>query len=126
MIDFMVEHIEAHGYSARSRKEQAALETGIAQYLKENGIARTEKRPYFQGYVLQRLEIIAPRDLVPYFVEYPTISEVNNLVLMHRMQGSLSVADRRQLYMHLQHLQEVGLAERYLPTQEIQMIFCAQ
>ena len=47
MIEYILNYLELKGQIIASAAEEAAVETGISLYLKENGIDSEEKREYF-------------------------------------------------------------------------------
>ena len=119
MIEYILNYLELKGQIIAS---EAAVETGISLYLKENGIDSEEKREYFCRYVDRRLALIAPADLKRYFVEYPTISKVNQIAIEQDWDGTVPQERVAELYTLMEKLNAVGLYNKYIPAIEVKSI----
>lgn len=122
MIEYILNYLELKGQIIASAAEEAAVETGISLYLKENGIDSEEKREYFCRYVDRRLALIAPADLKRYFVEYPTISKVNQIAIEQDWDGTVPQERVAELYTLMEKLNAVGLYNKYIPAIEVKSI----
>ena len=122
MIEYILNYLESKGQIITSAAEEAAVETGISLYLKENGIDSEEKREYFCRYVDRRLALIAPADLKRYFVEYPTISKVNQIAIEQDWDGTVPQERVAELYTLMEKLNAVGLYNKYIPAIEVKSI----
>lgn len=122
MIEYILNYMESKGQIIASAAEQAAVETGIGLYLEENGIASEEKREYFRKYVDRHLALIAPADLKGYFVEYPTISKVNQIAIEQAWDGTVAPERVTELYTLMEKLNAAGLYNKYIPAVEIKSI----
>lgn len=119
MMDYILDYMGKKGVYASSWQEQEKLEQGIARYLLENGIDMDETRDYHKSYVFRHLEIIDLRDLKLYFMHYPLLSEINQIVIEYRNDGRLSDAQKEKLYFIMEHLYRCGLKEKYIPVDEV-------
>lgn len=122
MIEHILNYLELKGQIVASAAEEAAVETGISLYLEENGIDSEEKREYFRRYVDRRLALIAPVDLKSYFVEYPTISKVNQIAIEQDWDGTVPQERVAELYTLMEKLNAAGLYNKYIPTVEVKSI----
>ena len=122
MIEYILNYLELKGQIVASAAEEAAVETGISLYLEENGIDSEEKREYFRRYVDRRLALIAPADLKSYFVEYPTISKVNQIAIEQNWDGTVPQERVAELYTLMEKLNAAGLYNKYIPTVEVKSI----
>ena len=122
MIEYILNYLELKGQIIASAAEEAAVETGISLYLKENGIDSEEKREYFCRYVDRRLALIAPADLKRYFVEYPTISKVNQIAIEQDWDGTVPQERVAELYTLMEKLNAVGLYNKYIHDIEVKSI----
>lgn len=122
MIEYILNYLESKGQIIASVAEEAAVETGISLYLEENGIDSEEKREYFHRYVDRRLALIAPADLKSYFVEYPTISKVNQIAIEQDWDGTVPQERVAELYTLMEKLNAAGLYNKYIPTVEVKSI----
>lgn len=122
MIEYILNYLELKGQIIASAEEEAAVETGISLYLKENGIDSEEKREYFRRYVDRRLALIAPADLKRYFVEYPTISKVNQIAIEQDWDGTVPQERVAELYTLMEKLNAAGLYNKYIPAIEVKSI----
>lgn len=122
MIEYILNYMESKGQIIVSATEQAAVENGIGLYLEENGIDSEEKREYFRKYVDRRLALIAPTDLKGYFVEYPTISKVNQIAIEQAWDGTVAPERVTELYTLMEKLNAAGLYNKYIPAVEVKAI----
>ena len=122
MIEYILDYMESKGQIIASAAEQVAVGTGIGLYLEENGIDSEEKREYFRKYVDRHLALIAPADLKGYFVEYPTISKVNQIAIEQAWDGAVSYERVAELYTLMEKLNAAGLYNKYIPAVEVKSI----
>lgn len=122
MIEYILDYLESKGQIIASAAEEAAVETGISLYLEENGIDLDEKREYFRRYVDRHLALITPADLICYFVEYPTISKVNQIAIEQAWDGTVSQERVAELYTMMERLNVAGLYNKYIPAVEVKSI----
>lgn len=122
MIEYILNYMESKGQIIASAAEEAAVETGIGLYLEENGIDSEEKREYFRKYVDRHLALIAPADLKSYFVEYPTISKVNQIAIEQAWDGTVAPERVTELYTLMAKLNAAGLYNKYIPAVEVKSI----
>lgn len=122
MIEYILNYMESKGQIIVSATEQAAVENGIGLYLEENGIDSEEKREYFRKYVDRHLALIAPTDLKGYFVEYPTISKVNQIAIEQAWDGTVAPERVTELYTLMEKLNAAGLYNKYIPAVEVKAI----
>ena len=122
MIEYILDYLESKGQIIASAAEEAAVETGISIYLEENGIDLDEKREYFRRYVDRHLALITPADLIGYFVEYPTISKVNQIAIEQAWDGTVSQERVAELYTMMERLNVAGLYNKYIPAVEVKSI----
>ena len=122
MIDFVLEYMESKGICVESYAEQESIENGISLYLLENGIGADQSGDYYKQYVTRRLNLLNKDDLKTYFVEYPLMSDVLQIVMEYQSDGKLSddrVCDLRQ---KMKALYDCGLGDKYVPAMEIRQI----
>ncbi|MDO4344158.1 MAG: hypothetical protein Q4C50_05080 [Eubacteriales bacterium] len=119
MIEFVLDYMEQKGYWADAAAEQERLEQGIRLWLSENGISETATGEYYKKYVKDYLEMIAPQDLKSYFCCYPVISEIHQIAIEQKTDGSITEERRRRLYGLMKELHQSGLGEKYVPIQEV-------
>ena len=122
MIEYILDYLESKGQIIASAAAEAAVETGISLYLEENGIDLDEKREYFRRYVDRHLALITPADLIGYFVEYPTISKVNQIAIEQAWDGTVSQERVAELYTMMERLNVAGLYNKYIPAVEVKSI----
>ena len=122
MIEYILDYLESKGQIIASAAEEAAVETGISLYLEENGIDLDEKREYFRRYVDRHLALITPADLIGYFVEYPTISKVNQIAIEQAWDGTVSQERVAELYTMMERLNVAALYNKYIPAVEVKSI----
>ena len=122
MIEYILTYRESTGLIIASAEEEVAVETGISLYLEENGIDSEEKREYFRRYVDRHLALVAPADLKSYFVEYPTISKVNQIAIEQAWDGTVPQERVIELYTLLEKLNAAGLYNKYIPAVEVKSI----
>lgn len=122
MIEYILNYMESKGQIIASAAEEEAVETGIGLYLEENGIDSEEKREYFRKYVDRHLALIASADLKSYFVEYPTISKVNQIAIEQAWDGTVAPERVTELYTLMAKLNAAGLYNKYIPAVEVKSI----
>lgn len=122
MIEFVMDYMEQRNAFAKSQREQELLVNGITAYLTENGIAGDEKRPYFCRYVAGHLDLIEACDLKLYFIMYPFLSRIYQIITEFREDGSVSDSRRDDLYQSMNELYRCGLGEKYVPAVEVKQI----
>lgn len=122
MIEYILSYMESKGQIIVSAAEEAAVETGIGLYLEENGIDSEETREYFRKYVDRHLALIATADLKSYFVEYPTISKVNQIAIEQAWDGTVAPERVTELYTLMAKLNAAGLYNKYIPAVEVKSI----
>lgn len=122
MIDFILVYMEGRGICVESHAEQENIEKGISLYLLENGIEEDQSGDYYKQYVTRRLNLINKKDLKQYFINYPLLSDVFQIVMEYQLDGQLSddrVCDLRQ---KMKALYDCGLGDKYVPAMEIRKI----
>lgn len=122
MIEYILNYMESKGQILASSAEEAAVEDGIILYLEENGIDSKENWDYFRKYVDRHLALIAPTDLKSYFVEYPTISKVNQIAIEQVWDGTVAPERVTELYTLMAKLNAAGLYNKYIPAIEVKFI----
>lgn len=122
MMEFILNYMERKHVYAVSFKEQERLEQGIRLYLSENGIDSRENRIYYRNFVHRHLEQIAPEKLKAYFLLYPSLSEINQMVIEARSGAVISEERKRTLYFHLEKIEREELGADYVPIAEIKQI----
>lgn len=87
MIEYILNYMESKEQFVSTPAEAKAVERGIRMYLEENGISPEEKRGYFRRYTDRHLALIDPDNLKAYFIEYPTISRINQIAIEQSWEG---------------------------------------
>lgn len=122
MIDFILEYMANRNVYASSQEEQINIENGIKRYLFENGISENDTGAYYRKYVKSHMQILNIVDLKKYFVYYPVISKINQLVIEYQQDNQLSDKKKADLYQNMQILYTCGLDDKYVPAPEIKKI----
>lgn len=98
MIEYILDYLANRGVYAASQGEQQQMEDGIARYLQENGLEDGNTGAYYQKYVSNHLQKISASDLKAYFLNYGLISDVNQIAIEYRCDGSLPEERIKTLY----------------------------
>lgn len=122
MMEYILDYLENAGVCAESEQEQFALEDGITMYLVENGIDPSENRKYFTRFVDAHLALIDKEDLKIYFIEFPKLSQVKQIAIEYKCDGSVENDRVKELYTLMSELHNVGIGEKYVPAIEIREI----
>lgn len=122
MINYVLDYLQERGVCACSQREQTQLEAGILRFLQENGIRPDETRQYHRSYIRKHLSKVEPGDLKQYFMQYPLLSEVNQVVIEVRSSNTVTQEQRNRLYHLMECLHESGLGEKYIPVIEVKQI----
>lgn len=122
MIEYILDYLASKGIYAASQSEQEQLEAGIARYLWENGLEDGNTGAYYQKYVRNHLQKISAADLKAYFLNYGLISDVNQIAIEFKCDGSLPEERIKNLYQLMEKLHASGLGEKYVPILEIKQI----
>ena len=122
MIEYLLDYMADRGVYASSQREQELLESGIGRYLLESGIGENDTGEYYKKYVDGHLKVISAADLKPYFLNYPLISDVNQIVIEYQSDGELTEVRKKELYRLMEKLHFCGLGEKYIPIIEVKQI----
>lgn len=119
MKEYVLDYMGSRGVSASSRNEQEALEIGISRYLLESGIGEGPGSEYRKKYVCDHLQKVSTADLKAYFINYPLMSEVRQIVIEFKHVGSVPEDRKRKLYQLMELLYKSGLGDKFVPVMEI-------
>ena len=122
MMEYVLEYLEEMNVFASDTEEQDKLEEGILMFLSENGISEEDTVDYYRQYVLKRIQIINRDDIKRFFIQYPVISEVNQIVIEYNYDGILPKERVAELYKLMSRLYDCGLNDRYIPAQDVKQI----
>lgn len=122
MIEYILNYLANRGVYAASQGEQQQMEGGIASYLQENGLEDGNTGAYYQKYVSNHLQKISASDLKAYFLNYGLISDVNQIAIEYRCDGSLPEERIKTLYRLMEKMHACGLGEKYVPIIEVKQI----
>lgn len=122
MMEYVLEYLEEMNVFASDNEEQDKLEEGILMFLSENGISEEDTVDYYRQYVLKRIQIINRDDIKRFFIQYPVISEVNQIVIEYNYDGILPKERVAELYKLMYRLYDCGLNDRYIPAQDVKQI----
>lgn len=122
MMEYILDYLENAGVCAESEQEQIGLENGITMYLVENGIDQLEYRKYFTRFVDAHLALIDKEDLKTYFIEFPKLSQVKQIAIEYKCDGSVGNDRVKELYTLMSELHNAGIGEKYVPAIEIREI----
>lgn len=122
MMDYIFDYMEGKGIYAVNRAEQESIEKGIRLYLLENGIDADQSGDYYRQYISRRLELINKDDLKNYFIGYPLMSDVTQIVMEYQADGKLSDDRVNELREKMKLLFDCGLGDKYVPAMEIRQI----
>ena len=101
MIEYILDYLANRGVYAASQGEQQQMEDGIAS---------------------NHLQQISASDLKAYFLNYGLISDVNQISIEYRCDGSLPEERIKTLYRLMEKMHACGLGEKYLPIIEVKQI----
>lgn len=122
MIEYLLNYMAMQGVYALSKREQELLESGIDRYLLENGIGKNDKGEYYKNYLDGHLKTISLTDLKSYFMNYPLISDVNQIAIEYQSDGEIPKERKKELYKLMEKLYSCGLGEKYIPIIEVKQI----
>ena len=122
MLEYILDYLANRGVYAASQGEQQQMEDGIARYLQENGLEDGNTGAYYQKYVSNHLQQISASDLKAYFLNYGLISDVNQIAIEYRCDGSLPEERIKTLYWLMEKMHACGLGEKYVPIIEVKQI----
>ena len=122
MMDYILDYIESKGISAINQEEQESIEKGIRLYLLENGIEENQTGEYYRQYISRRLNLINKDDLKKYFIGYPLMSDVTQIVMEYQADGKLPDERVAELRKKMGLLFDSGLGDKYVPAMEIHQI----
>lgn len=122
MIDYILNYLADKDVCASSQEEQEALEAGISAYLLESGIDSNDTGDYYRAFVKAHLDRIADGDLKAYFLHYPLISGIRQIVIEFEYDKHISEDRKRELYRLMEQLHKCGLGEAYIPVAEVKQI----
>lgn len=122
IVDYILEYIENKGVSYFSELEYTNMLDGIKLYLLENGIKEDESKKYYLDYVSKHLKTIEPVDLKDYFVCYPLISNVNQMVIESRVTPEIGEEFKNALLSLLLEIRLRNGADKYIPCDEVKRI----
>lgn len=122
MKEYILDYMGSRGVSASSRKEQESLEIGISKYLLESGIGEGPGSEYRKKFVRDDLRKVAASDLKVYFINYPLMSEVRQIVIELKHGGAVPESRKRTLYQLMERLYNSGLGDKYVPAVEVRKI----
>ena len=88
----------------------------------ENGIGEEDNSEYYKKYVKRHLEIIDDKDLKQYFINYPILSHIHQMVLEFQNDRTISGERRNMLYRLMEILYSNGIGEKYVPITEVKQI----
>ncbi len=122
MVEYILDCLAEQNASPRNDQECEQMNAGIRLFLTEHGIRENEVRAYHRSYVSRVLRTIAPEDLRAYFLSYPAISEVRQILLECASAGRITNAAKARLYRAMSALYTCGLGEKYVPAAELRQI----
>lgn len=122
VLDYIMEYAENKDIMFYNDDEAKRFESGVSQYLLENGINKDDEREYFKKFVCRHLKMIDTEDIKAYFDSYNIISKINQIVIESRGTKKIPIARKDELLMCLSSLHEIGLGEKYIPIIEIKKI----
>lgn len=121
MVDFTLTCLEERGAFARSREEQDRLTASVGLFLKNYGVREDEHRTFYKKHILARLESIRDKDLRDYFLSYPLIRAVQQIVFEYKAGRAVTEERRQELCELMAQLYPQGL-HRYVPLLEVELI----
>ena len=113
MIEYILNYLANRGVYAASQGEQQQ---------QENGLEDGNTGAYYQKYVSNHLQKISASDLKAYFLNYGLISDVNQIAIEYRCDGSLPEERIKTLYRLMEKMHACGLGEKYVPIIEVKQI----
>lgn len=122
ILEFMLNYLEENEVVFMNREEQCNVTRGMKAYLKENGIDEMEEREYFKDFVSKHLEIIETNDLKDYFLAYPILSNINQIIIEYRSGMEVNIERKKELLSNLSELQLRKIGNKYVPILEINAI----
>ena len=122
MIDYIWEYLENRGQYIYNDEERNAFIVGIEQFLIDNEID-VDSAGYLQRKIVSRkLSSIRNQDLKAFFLHYPMIRKIYQIVSEYVLFGETSQEEKCEIYLLMLMLFIVGLEDRYVPKKEVKEI----
>lgn len=122
MISYVLDYLTSKDIYISNKEERDELYAGIKLWLLENGIRETDKDGYRKQYIIEALDKISISDLKEYFISYPIISDVIQIVFEYREDGFVLNERKKQLMENMKRLYATGIGDKYIPVTEVNAI----
>ena len=122
MIDYIWEYLENRGQYIYNEEERKAFIIGIEQFLSDNEINIDTAGCLQRKIVSRKLSSIRNQDLKAFFLHYPMIRKIYQIVSEYVLFGETSQEEKCEIYLLMLMLFIVGLEDRYVPKKEVKEI----
>ncbi len=122
MISYVLDYLTSKEIYISNVEEQDELDAGIKLWLLENGIRETDKDGYRKQYIIEALDKISISDLKEYFIFYPIISDVIQIVFEYKVDGFVLNERKKQLIENMKRLYASRIGDKYIPVTEVNTI----
>lgn len=122
MISYVLDYLTSKDIYISNVEEQDELDAGIKLWLLENGIRETDKDGYRKQYIIEALDKISISDLKEYFIFYPIISDVIQIVFEYKVDGFVLNERKKQLIENMKRLYASSIGDKYIPVTEVNTI----
>jgi hypothetical protein len=122
MISYVLDYLTSKEIYISNVEEQDELDAGIKLWLLENGIRETDKDGYRKQYIIEALDKISISDLKEYFIFYPIISDVIQIVFEYKVDGFVLNERKKQLIENMKRLYASRIGDKYIPVKEVNTI----
>ena len=122
MIDYLWEYLEVHRQYIYNSQERDRFINGARVFLSELGINEDDYNAINITEVRKKLCLVRNRDLKMFFMYYPIISKVQNIVSGYLCDGIVTEEERCLIYLFMIKLFDVGLDDMYIASEEVKNI----
>ena len=122
MIDYLWEYLEARRQYIYNSQERDRFIYGARVFLTEMGIHEDAYNAINITEVRKKLCQVRNQDLKMFFMYYPIISKVQNIVTGYLCDGIVTEEERCLIYLFMLKLFDVGLDDMYIASEEVKNI----
>ena len=115
---YIMNYLEKHGHYAKTPVEQDTINKGIDMYLDYNGIDLSGKSGYYRKFLDKQLERIDQVDLKAYFISFPVISALVNLLIIYENRDLTDDEKNTLSSLFISLYESEGSLDKYIPAYE--------